>query len=432
MPDRASREQRPCNQCQPRGTAMKFRHLLSTMSILGAFAASSPVLAQTVDVQHYWTSSSESKAMNTIADSFKERGGKWIDSPSADFDAALAAATSRIAGGQPPSAILMTPSSALRDLAASGQLRDFDDLAAKGGWQKVMAPIVWDKLNVDGHLVALPVGVHAQNWVWYSKPVLEKLKISEPKTFDELFAAADKIKASGGIGIATGGEPWQQVGILYSAFLALGGPEYWNELIVKRSPEALKSPVLTQAFDIFRKVSTYADPASPGRSWNDTTNLVVTDKAGFQFMGDWARGEFLAAGKVAGKDFGCLLTPAEKPGYAILIDVFAFPVNTDDDRIKGQTLLADSIMEPAVQEKIAEVKGSVPSRTDVDTSKLDTCAQIGSKTLATPGAAVQAAYDALAGDLNGQVTDLAGQFWTDKSMTTEAAVESFSNILQSE
>jgi glucose/mannose transport system substrate-binding protein len=411
---------------------MNLRRFTSTISVLGLLAGPNTALAQTVDVQHYWTSSSESKAMNTVADAFKSKGGKWIDSPSADFDAALAAATSRIAGGEPPSAILMTPNSALRDLAGSGQLRDFDDLAAEGGWQKVMSPLVWSKLNVGDHLVALPVGIHAQNWVWYSKPLLEELKIEEPKTFEELFAAADKIKASGRIGIAIGGEPWQEVGILFSSILALGGPGYWNELIVKRSPQALKSPVLPQAFDIFRKVSTYADPASPGRSWNDTTNLVVTGKAGFQFMGDWARGEFLAAGKVAGKDFGCFLTPGEKPSYAILIDVFAFPVNKDDDRIKGQTLLAQSVMDPAVEEQIAEVKGSVPSRTDVDTSKLDVCAQLGAKTLATPGAAVQAAYDALAGDLNGQVTDLATQFWTDKSMTTEAAVESFSKILQSE
>ena len=96
---------------------------MSTYSTLASFA-------QTVDVQQYWTSSSESKAMNAIADAYKARGGKWIDSPSADFDSAIAAATSRIAGGEPPSAVLMTPSGAMRDLATAGQLRDFTDMAA--------------------------------------------------------------------------------------------------------------------------------------------------------------------------------------------------------------------------------------------------------------------------------------------------------------
>ena len=136
---------------------MKLRHLFSTAALCGLLAASTSAFAQTVDVQQYWTSASESKAMNAIADAYKARGGKWIDSPSADFDSAIAAATSRIAGGEPPSAVLMTPSGAMRDLAKSGQLRNFDDLATAGGWQKVMPPLVWNKLNVDGHLVGLPV-----------------------------------------------------------------------------------------------------------------------------------------------------------------------------------------------------------------------------------------------------------------------------------
>ncbi|MFK0166358.1 ABC transporter substrate-binding protein [Rhizobium sp. NPDC090279] len=410
---------------------MNIRHFSSAAVLLGMLAASTSAFAQTVDVLQYWTSASESKAMNAIADAYKARGGKWIDSPAADFDSAVAAATSRIAGGEPPSAVLMTPSAAMRDLAKAGQLRNFDDLAAAGGWQKVMPPLVWDKLSVDGHLVALPVGIHADNWIWYSKPLFAKLGIEEPKNLDEMFVAADKLKAAGYTGFAVGGEPWQEVSILTDMIISLGGPEYWNQLFIKRDPEAMKSPILPKAFDLFRKVSTYADPASPGRSWNDTTNMVITGKAGMQFMGDWARGEFLAAGQVAEKDFGCFLAPSDKPAYAVIVDIFAFPANKDEDRIKGQTMLAETVMDPGVEAKIAAVKGSVPSRSDVDTSKLDACAVKGAKLLANPATAVSAAYDALTGDLNGQMTDLATQFWTDPSMTSDAAVENLTTILMS-
>lgn len=408
---------------------MNLRHLSSMASCLGLLCSAVCAHAQTVDVQQYWTSASESKAMNAIADAYKARGGKWIDSPSADFDSTIAAATSRIAGGEPPSAVLMTPSSALRDLATAKQLRSFDDMAAANGWQKVMPPLVWSKLNVDGHLVALPVGIHADNWIWYSKPLFEKLGIEEPKTIDEMFVAADKLKAAGYTEFAIGGEPWQEVAILTNLILALGGPDYWDQLIAKRDPEAFKSPVLARAFDLYRKVSTYADPASPGRSWNDSTNMVISGKAGMQFQGDWARGEFLAAGKVAGKDFGCFLVPGERPGYAVTVDVFAFPNNKDKDRVDGQTLLAQTVMDPAVEARIAAVKGSVPSRSDVDTSALDVCANKGVKALTTPGVAVSAAYDALPGDLNGHVTDLATQFWTDPTMSTQAAIDSLKKIL---
>lgn len=410
---------------------MNKQHFSGAIGLLGLLAISSSAFAQTVDVQQYWTSASESKAMNVIADAFKAHGGKWIDSPSADFDSTIAAATSRIAGGEPPSAVLMTPSAAMRDLASSGQLRTLDDLASANGWQKAMVPIVWDKLTVDGHLVGLPVGIHADNWVWYSKSAFVKAGIEEPKTLDEMFAAADKLKATGSIPFAVGGEPWQEVYVLTSMIISLGGPEYWNDLFVKRDPEALKSPILPKAFELFRKVETYTDPASPGRSWNATTSLVATGKAGMQFMGDWARGEFLAAGQTAGKEFGCFLVPTEKPAYAVVVDIFTFPVNKDEDRIKGQTLLAETVMDPVVEAKIAAVKGSVPSRLDVDTSSLDLCAVKGVKALATPGVAVSSTYDALPGDLNGQMTDLATQFWTDPSMSVETAVKGLADILQS-
>ena len=42
------------------------------------------------------------------------------------------------------------------------------------------------------------------------------------------------------------------------------------------------------------------------QDWNQATNLVITDQAGGQIMGDWAQGEFQVAGEVAGTDYTCL------------------------------------------------------------------------------------------------------------------------------
>ena len=35
--------------------------------------------------------------------------------------------------------------------------------------------------------------------------------------------------------------------------------------------------------------------------------MVITGKAGMQVMGDWAKGEFIAAGLTAGKEYGCAI-----------------------------------------------------------------------------------------------------------------------------
>jgi len=41
-----------------------------------------------------------------------------------------------------------------------------------------------------------------------------------------------------------------------------------------------------------------------------------------QFMGDWAKGEFKAANKVAGKDFVCAAAPGTQGAYTFNVDSF--------------------------------------------------------------------------------------------------------------
>ena len=63
------------------------------------------------------------------------------------------------------------------------------------------------------------------------------------------------------------------------------------------------------AITLFRKLKGYVDPGSPGRDWNLATGMVIEGKAAFQMMGDWAKGEFLKAGKKPGADFVCIRFP---------------------------------------------------------------------------------------------------------------------------
>ncbi|MCA0043717.1 ABC transporter substrate-binding protein [Celeribacter litoreus] len=398
--------------------------LTSAMALIATQAS-----AQTVDVQQYWTSASESKAMNVIADAYKAQGGTWIDSPSADYDSTIAAATSRIVGGEAPSAVLMTPNGAMLDLADAGLLRSLNELRDAEGWTETLAPLILDRVTVDGDMVALPLGVHADNWIWYNTAIFEEVGIEEPTSIDELFAAADAIKAAGYTAFAVGGEPWQEVYILTDMILSLGGPDYWNKIMVERSDEALQDPLLVEAFELFRKVADYTDAGSPGRSWNATTNMVITGEAGMQFMGDWAKGEFLAAGQTPGEEFGCFIMPSETPAYAAVTDVFVFPETGEDEQVAGQDLLALTVMDPEIEVKVAAVKGSVPARTDVDLSGLDMCAAKGAQALGTPGVAVASTYDALPGDLNGQLIDMATQFWTDPDMTAEEGAAALRDVL---
>jgi glucose/mannose transport system substrate-binding protein len=130
---------------------------------------------------------------------------------------------------------------------------------------------------------------------------------------------------------------------------------------------------MVKAFDQLRKLRGYVDPNFSGRDWNLATGMVMNGEAAFQIMGDWAKGEFLAAGKVPDKDFLC--APAPGNGFILNADSFTFFKVAGADRLKGQKVLASLIMSPSFQETFNLAKGSIPARIDVPLDKFDSCAQ---------------------------------------------------------
>ena len=57
----------------------------------------------------------------------------------------------------------------------------------------------------NGHYVAVPVNIHRNNWVWINKKVFKKAGANIPRTWEQLKAASQKLRAAGFIPIAHGG-----------------------------------------------------------------------------------------------------------------------------------------------------------------------------------------------------------------------------------
>jgi len=256
------------------------------------------------------------------------------------------------------------------------------------------------------------VNIHMPAWCWYSKSAFQKAGITvEPKTPDEFFGALDKLKAAGLVPLAFGGQAWQE-NITFQDWLAqAGGTELYLKFFRDRDAATVASPAFRKVLADFKRLHSYVDPGSPGRNWNDATSMVITGKAGVQIMGDWAKGEFLAAKQTVGKDFGCFPGFGPKSPYIIAGDVFVFPRTTDPAAIKSQQLLATVMTSPATQVAFNNKKGSIPIRTDVDTSQMDPCAQIGisimkdsSRHLANPDMLITP-------DMAGAISDVITKYW---------------------
>ncbi|MCX7175915.1 MAG: ABC transporter substrate-binding protein [Proteobacteria bacterium] len=364
------------------------------------------------EVMHWWTSGGESAAVKKFADAYKAAGGVWVDTAIAGSEQARSVAINRIVGGNPPTAAQFNTTKQFLDIIEQGLLNNVDAVALKEGWDKFLPETILNVIRIKGHYYAAPVNIHMPTWIWYSKAAFKKAGIAgEPKSMDELFAALDKLKAAGLISLAHGGQSWQE-NIVFTAVLAnQGGKDLYLKILRDRDPAAINSEAFKKVLLSFKRLQSYVDAGSPGRNWNDATALLITGKAGVQIMGDWAKGEFSQANQAPGKDYGCIAGFGANSPYIIQGDAFVFPKTTNTEAIKAQLLLASVVTQPAIQVEFSNKKGSIPIRTDVDSSKMDLCAQEGLRIMKDKSRQIGNGETFLNPDQNGSLADILTAYW---------------------
>lgn len=389
------------------------RKAILALAMLPALAAAqAPATGPKAEVVHWWTSGGESAAVKTLADAYRAAGGVWIDMAVALGEQARAVAINRIVGGNPPTAAQFNTSKQFLDIVDQGMLTPMDEVALRDGWDRFLPEIVLNAVRVKGHYYAVPVNIHMPTWLWYSKSALQAAGVAaEPKSMDELFAALDRLKAAGLVGLAHGGQSWQDNTVFTAVLANAGGRELYLKVLRDRDAAVIQSDAFRQVLLTFKRLQGYVDKGSPGRNWNDATALLINGKAGFQFMGDWAKGEFSLAGKVPGRDYGCIPGFGPNAPYIIQGDVFVFPKSRSPNGLKAQQLLASVITAPATQVAFSQRKGSIPIRTDVDTSKLDACAQQGVAIMKDKSRHLGNGELYLTPDQNGALADILTAYW---------------------
>jgi len=353
-------------------------------ALAASLLAGSPAPAQPprADVVHWWTAGGEVAAVQALAQAYRSAGGQWRDLAVASADQARAIARNRITAGNPPLAAQFNLSREFTELARQGRLNTLDEVAAQGRWAQVLPPALYQAIQVDGHVYAAPLSLHMPVWLWSSSAALQRAGVAQPpRSMDELFAALDKLRAAGLVPLAHGGQPWQDLLLFTAVLVNQGGRELYLQALQQRSAAAWRSDAMRQVLLSFKRLRAYVDPASPGRDWNDSTALLIAGRAGLQFMGDWAKGEFAQAGLQPGRDYGCTPGLSAQAPYVVDGDLFVFPKGPDP---AAQRLLARVVTAADTQREFSARKGSVPVRLDLDPASLDPCARLGAQRLREP------------------------------------------------
>ena len=112
---------------------------------------------------------------------------------------------------------------------------------------------------------------------------------------------------------------------------------------------------------------------------------------------------------------------------------FIFPETSSDEVREAQDVFAQVLLDPAVEAEFGALKGAVPPSTQADTSDMSSCTQLVADVLGEDaGAALPTISASLSPDAWGRVQDLLASFWTDTSMTPEAAARQFAGIVGAE
>ncbi|HEY6434026.1 MAG TPA: ABC transporter substrate-binding protein [Acetobacteraceae bacterium] len=405
------------------------RNIMLAVAIVGASLGAPQAFAQKADVMHWWTSGGESRAVAVFAKEYDKRGGTWVDDPSIGPQAEHAAALNRIAGGDPPTALMWNIGVAVQQLAEQGVVRPLDDLAKKGNWLANLPPLLAKNITYDGHVIAVPVDIHGANYQFYSEKIFHDLNMAPPKTWDEFLADAPKIKAAGYIPLAYGANAQQVDWLFESLLVGVGGKDLYRKVFIDHDPKAAAGEGMQHVFSVMGQLRQYVDAGSPNRKWNDSLALVETNKAALMIVGDWAKGDFAAINQTVGKDYGCQMAPGNQDSYVMTVDVFVFPNTSKPDQIEAQDKLATLMMDPAVQTEFNRYKGALPARLDANVADLDACAQLGQKVLSKPDNQLPNFALAFSPDTQGQIEDLLVNYWANPSSTPADTAKRLSTIL---
>jgi glucose/mannose transport system substrate-binding protein len=307
-------------------------------------------------------------------------------------------------------------------------LTNVDAVAKAGKWDEVIPPVVANIMKYQGHYIAAPVNVHRVNWLWVNPEALKKAGAKLPTTWDEFFVTAEALKKAGIIPVAHGGQNWQDFTTFEAVALGVGGTEFYKKALVQLDPSTLSSPLMLKVLTTFKRIKDYTDRGAPFRDWNLATAMVIRGEAGMQLMGDWAKGEFLAADKVPGKDFLCAAAPGTANAFTYNIDSFAMFKLKNSANVQAQKDMAAAIMAPEFQETFNLDKGSIPVRLNMDMSKFDDCAKMSARdfvaTSKTGSLLPSIAHGmAVPSAVEGAMKDVVAQFWNLDGESAEQAME---------
>ena len=317
-----------------------------------------------------WWAGDEGPALQALIDIYKKQnpkvnvinatvtGGSGVN--------AKAVLKTRMLGGEPPDSFQVHAGQELIGTwVKADRMEDLTPLFKEQGWMDVFPEGLIKLIGTEDGIWSVPVNIHRSNVMWYTPANLKKWGVEAPKTWDEFFAIAPKLKAAGVTPLALA-QNWTANHLWESVALASLGPDKWDALW--NGELSFDSPEVVKAWELFGKVLQYTNADASSLSWQQATDMVIDGRAAFNIMGDWAAGYMTTTKKlVPGEGFGFMASPGTNGEFMFLADSFGLPQGAPnrDNAIAWLKVLGSKEGSDAFN----PLKGSISARTDSDLSK---------------------------------------------------------------
>ncbi len=329
---------------------------------------------------------------------------------------------SAIAGGDVPDMFTWWTGSVFSELVETGALAEldglWDDLIASGDFSEGTR----DFYKVGDHIYGVPL--HLSRWVaLYNKEQFAEAGVEEPESWNDLIAAADKLKAAGFTPFhATVQDGWRGF-IWFQEFMIRTDPEAYRGL--HDGSVAYDSDAVRNAFEIWSDwyaKGYFSDPRS-----NEEVADFARGKGSIYLIGDWAIGLIEAAGMTAGEDFGVFIMPNQDPSLPASVIVEGGPI----------VLSKGALDKPEVVEALkyfvsvdganvwAEASGNSIGNSNAEPPNV-LVAEVNQQVSADATLAIDRWWEAVPGDIQGEVVAELNRFMLDPTM--ETADEVMANI----
>ncbi len=365
----------------------KWIWLAAAFGILTATAASAA--QDPAEIWHYYASGSEKAGIDAlIAYANKQNPstpvvGRVIPGNVVELRRQLETA---FLGGRPPAAYQSSMASELKTFVDGGRLLPLTKV-----WNEIHGDTIFPEgvqrvVKIGGVPYAIPYDLSLISDIFYNKAIFAKLKIEPPKTWDQLVAVCNALRAGGVQPLGNAAGPFWSLYNFYAPLISTVGIDGYYK--IADGELAFDSPEFRKALDLYRRtmVGCYAKNWS-GKTWTQTADDVINGNTGMDMMGIWIAGYFKRAGFMSGKQFDLFPAPGTDNLVVFQMDAWAVPKGPAANVAAGENF-AKAAASVQGQEAFSVPKGSLAPNVEVNPSIYDYAGQKLARQLAAAAKAI--------------------------------------------